>query len=654
MEITVNVTVSTSSALVSALKAAQSGDVIKLTAGTYSDVSLYNVKIAGNVTITSADPTNQATLTGLTMNQVSGMTFKDLTFAVDPAKTDGSFQIMSSQNLTFDHLSVHGSMDGDPQNDKQGLLIQNSKDITVTNSEFQQLSYGVTHINVQGLNVSDNFFHDVRTGGVRGGGSSKVNITDNQFRDFHPFEWDHPDAIQFWTTNVTNSASDIVVSGNIVMRGAGAPIQGIFMRDEQGIYAYKNVTITDNLVVGGLYNGIAVGHAENVKVTNNVVVGLADQESWISVSTSTGVTVTGNQATKYAYSSNTGQTDSNNVTVATPMDGGKSTLAAWTAAHSTDKSLVATATANFSTAAALAQRAIDAQRAEVVLVNGTDGVDNLYANAIKNTLMKGGAGNDSLFGGGIGNHTMVGGAGNDTYYVKTGKETIVEDADGGTDQVVATVNHTLAANVENLRLEGSANVGIGNDLANRLQGAGNDDTLSGMGGNDVLQGEAGNDSLSGGAGDDQIYAGIGNDTITGDAGNDVVYAGAGDDSISGGAGNDTLTGDSGNDTLSGGAGTDVFIFIQADVGGVDRITDFSSADKDKISLVAIDANTTKAGDQAFTFIGNQPFHNVAGELRFEVVNGTGYLTGDTNGDGVADVKIWLEGVKSLTTGDIWL
>jgi len=553
--------------------------------------------------------------------------------------------------VTFDHLSMHGSMDNNAQNDKQGLLLLNSKNITVSNSEFQQLSYGVTHLNSQGVTVTDSFFHDVRTGGVRGGGSSQVTITDNDFRDFHPFQWDHPDAIQFWTTEVKQAASDILISGNVIMRGGGAPIQGVFMRDEQGIYPYKNVTITDNLVVGSLYNGIAVGHGENVKVTSNVVVGLTDQESWITVNGSTGVTVSNNQATRYLYEKNTNLVESGNVTVPYATDGGKALLAAWTASHSEDAALT---TANFSTAASLAQGAIDALRSVVVTITGTEGVDNLYSDATRNSLIKAGGGNDSLFALGTGSHTLVGGAGNDTYYLKTGSETIVEDAGGGTDQVVSSANYTLAANVENLRMEGAANVGTGNALDNRIQGAGNNDTISGLGGHDVLQGEGGNDSLIGGDGNDTIYAGAGNDTIAGDAGVDLVSGGAGDDLITAGAGNDTLQGDAGADTMSGGANTDVFNFGPGDLGAADRITDFSSVDKDKIGLSTIDANTIKTGDQAFAFIGSQAFHKVAGELRFEVVGNQGVLSGDTNGDGIADLKIYLDGIKSLTTSDIFL
>ncbi|MGH6987778.1 MAG: hypothetical protein ACRED9_13205, partial [Caulobacteraceae bacterium] len=57
--------VSSTSGLLAALKSAQSGDVIDLDPGTYSNVNIQNVKIAGEVTITSADPSNQAVLADL-------------------------------------------------------------------------------------------------------------------------------------------------------------------------------------------------------------------------------------------------------------------------------------------------------------------------------------------------------------------------------------------------------------------------------------------------------------------------------------------------------------------------------------------------------------------------------------------------------------
>ena len=62
----------------------------------------------------------------------------------------------------------------------------------------------------------------------------------------------------------------------------------------------------------------------------------------------------------------------------------------------------------------------------------------------------------------------------------------------------------------------------------------------------------------------------------------------------------------------------------------------------KIDLSAIDANTLAANDQAFSFIGAAVFSE-AGQLRFSA----GILSGDTDGDGAADLEIQLVGVSSF-------
>jgi Ca2+-binding RTX toxin-like protein len=123
----------------------------------------------------------------------------------------------------------------------------------------------------------------------------------------------------------------------------------------------------------------------------------------------------------------------------------------------------------------------------------------------------------------------------------------------------------------------------------------------------------------------------------------VVYGGAGNDTITGGHGNDSLSGGLGADTLTGGAGNDVFLYrsvVESTPTSHDTIADFTLGDI--IDLSRIDADTTKAGDQAFTFIGSKAFdgNGHAGELQ-AVNNGGGNWTisADVNGDGVADLQI---------------
>ena len=88
-----NVTVSNTVELSSALTAAHAGDVIQLKAGSYSYLALTNVKFAGSVTITSADPSRPVLIDGIGINNSSGLRFVNVD--VDyTEKLNGSVQVM--------------------------------------------------------------------------------------------------------------------------------------------------------------------------------------------------------------------------------------------------------------------------------------------------------------------------------------------------------------------------------------------------------------------------------------------------------------------------------------------------------------------------------------------------------------------------------
>jgi Ca2+-binding RTX toxin-like protein len=191
---------------------------------------------------------------------------------------------------------------------------------------------------------------------------------------------------------------------------------------------------------------------------------------------------------------------------------------------------------------------------------------------------------------------------------------------------------------------------IGDDRPNELRGLNGADKLYGLAGIDTLYGGLGNDTLDGGANEDSLF---------GDAGNDILTGGLAGDTLYGGDGNDLLTGGTGYDVLIGDAGSDRFIFLAKDFVGIDQstpdeITDFAQVDGDLIDLSAVDASTKAAGDQAFAFIGAAPFHKVAGELRYQQIDGNNYIYGDTNGDSISDFTIQLDGLLTPTAKDFIL
>ena len=99
----------------------------------------------------------------------------------------------------------------------------------------------------------------------------------------------------------------------------------------------------------------------------------------------------------------------------------------------------------------------------------------------------------------------------------------------------------------------------------------------------------------------------------------MLSGGRGNDRLNGGGGNDKLEGGGGVDILWGKGGNDTFQFrsIQ-DTGSLqkfDRITDFNRR-QDTIDLSGVDANTRKAKDQAFKFIGDDRFDKKVGQVRY--------------------------------------
>ena len=149
----------------------------------------------------------------------------------------------------------------------------------------------------------------------------------------------------------------------------------------------------------------------------------------------------------------------------------------------------------------------------------------------------------------------------------------------------------------------------------------------------------------------------GNDFLSGDFFNDVLGGFGGNDTISGGGGNDLLIGGIGKDTLTGGLGEDTFVFQNlADSGKSastrDLIIDFVVGE-DSIDLSAIDAIMGGA-DDAFAFAGVSAFTGAAGQLAVSYASGQTIVSGDINGDRVADFQIALTGTHFLTADDFIL
>ncbi len=285
-----------------------------------------------------------------------------------------------------------------------------------------------------------------------------------------------------------------------------------------------------------------------------------------------------------------------------------------------------------------------------------------------NDKVHGGAGNDEIHGD-EGRDKLFGDAGNDTIEGGTGADTINGGAGADLLSGGGNAGDTLSylkspAGVQITLLYGVSTAGFGGDA----QGDQIDGFLNVLGSRygDVMEdGDKG--QLAAGGNDNQFYGGNGGDVLTLGGGNDKGYGGKGGDTLWGEAGNDSLYGGTNNDHLRGGLGqdnltggddADVFEYWSTDesspgAANRDVITDFQSSQGDVISLSRIDADTGRAGNQAFHLV-TDGFHGVAAELYTQTTNNGLLVQADTNGDGQADLQILLLNVSSLSASDFIL
>ncbi len=329
-------------------------------------------------------------------------------------------------------------------------------------------------------------------------------------------------------------------------------------------------------------------------------------------------------------------------------------------------------------------------------ITGNDAANNISGSSggwyydSSTFYLSGLGGNDSLIGG-DGYDTLVGGTGadymsgrygDDSYYVDSSSDTVYEAYSWyGDDIVYASVNHTLAANVERLTLTGAAATGTGNDLNNVLVGDAMANTLSGLAGDDTLDGGGGTDTLNGGDGIDTALYTVNTTSVSANLATGVVSfpgqswaaetltsienvtTGSGADNLvgssvanvlNGGAGNDTLDGAGGTDVIIGGDGVDTVLYTvnttSVNVNLGTGVVSFPGQTWPSESLTSIESVATGSG--ADTILGSTVANALNGGAGNDSINGlegNDTMTGGTGND-IYYVDSTLDQVIETTAG----
>ena len=302
--------VSNSEDLRSALVSAEGGDTIKLAGGDYGQLDLLTFKTFGvkaiydsPVTITSADPDDRASFSGMDLREVKNLTFDNVEF--DSDYTGGSvwvspFKVKDSEGITIRNSLFEGELasgTGDPDTDGfatgKGLRVGGSSDVVIENNEFSTWHRGLIISGSTDVRVTGNDVHSMRSDGMNFIQVEKTLIEDNHIHDFVRAKGsgDHADFIQFWTNGTSKPSADIVIRGNTLDVGDGDGTQSIFMRNDmvdRGLAGeemfYRNILIEENVILNNHSHGITVGETDGLVIRNNSVL---DADETISASVAT-------------------------------------------------------------------------------------------------------------------------------------------------------------------------------------------------------------------------------------------------------------------------------------------------------------------------------------------------------------------------------
>lgn len=215
----------------------------------------------------------------ITLDQWQNVTFEGSVFR--PASTDNPDGPMvlayDPQNLTFDRVNMSGKTLADGKLVYPSIGIRGGSNITVRGSRFWNMTNSMYFVRTNGVRVEHNDFTNIREG-VQLVAVQNAVVRGNAFGPYLPYQGDHADGVQLFTAGMTQTtdtgARNVVIDGNLVISSSTGRAQGVFIRDEAGLFrsgrGYAGITVANNLLVGTGWHGVGVmDPVQGLTIDNN-------------------------------------------------------------------------------------------------------------------------------------------------------------------------------------------------------------------------------------------------------------------------------------------------------------------------------------------------------------------------------------------------
>lgn len=278
--------IGTSQQLQQAIASAKGGETFDLAPGSYGTVSFNTRQFAKPVTFRSVDPANPAVFNRLLMLNSQGVTFADIDICRirQPGEADWTkmAELDGCSDIAFLRGSVHGTLNGQPQDDMHGLYVRRSNRFKAVGTRFTELNVALTMDDCTAVTVQNCDFSIIGTDAIDLPGVVGAQIIGNRFHDFRPNDGAHPDAIQCWTRGKKSGAKNVTILRNRFEGAPGYEFQGVFFGDEDRVGGYDDITIESNVFSCTMWHAINIdGPGARRALRFNTITAGPNYKPWI-------------------------------------------------------------------------------------------------------------------------------------------------------------------------------------------------------------------------------------------------------------------------------------------------------------------------------------------------------------------------------------
>lgn len=246
------------------------GGTIRLKPGQYAAIAFDDFSRNGPVRLTAAEYAEPPVVNRISIRNSRNIRIEGLRFVPGGGETKSSYLINVDRS---DRVALHRNqfvaLATQPEQRVRAVRVDRSANLDFQNNSVADLERGFVFSQSHAILVAHNDMKGMTTDGTNFAEVEDVVIRQNRFSDFHTDPGQHPDCIQFWTNMTTRPSRNIEIANNVMLQGGGTPVQGVFMRSEASIL-YENVTIRDNILIGGAPHGITLDYAKGARIERNL------------------------------------------------------------------------------------------------------------------------------------------------------------------------------------------------------------------------------------------------------------------------------------------------------------------------------------------------------------------------------------------------